>query len=1222
MTVAHPVRNYPYPKMSAIHLPLRLNPSFRILLLWGTLVCGGLRGQDAQIWQKYTGQIADPNIPMLPDYSFAGYKLGNEPIPQDHGHTVFDVTTYGAVANDSRSDHTAIQNAIDAAELNGGGVVFFPPGEFVLNEHTGNETSLTINSSNVVLKGSGSTPGGTIINMKNHMFLPGGTPLYAGPPMIDFSPENTATPTVTNIAQNASRGDKVISVDDASIFSNEKFVRFIMASNTAANSTYLEGKTPRTQWTRINTDGINLSEIHEIESVDTLANTVTIKDPIMDDIDVSWGWTAQTHEMLENCGFEDIHFKANFTDIFDHHKDYIHDSGWTPLIMTRVANSWVRRIRFSNVSTGPQMKLSYASSMLILLVDGNAGHYLAKIGGSSRVLQGLIWDNTSAGQWHGTDISSRATGCVSWRIHAPQSRGFDMHGNFPRNNLIDLYTSSGLSGQGGGVGSLPHHLKGLTIWNQQVLGDPLSNVDLWADCGSTYCGLAVVNPILVGHHGSAVSFLQANVKYEESNGSAVSPVSLYEAQLEDSIGSRPAWMNMALNEYAFLEQAWYAASSSSSLPAEADAHVRSGTYADTNYGSTTGLEVRDPVGVGNYNRKTFLRFDLSSISTPVTGAKLRLVPNGTLTDSYTLREIADDSWSEGGITWNTSPAEGTSLGQKTGNGSAPLEWDVTAWVENERTGDGSLSLAVVSETDNSIYSRFHSREAGAEENRPVLVYTTTPTLSLGAEADAFVRSGVNGDTVYGSSPWLEVKDPSIVGDYSRKTLLRFDLSLISLPVTSAKLRLVPNGTLTDSYTLGHVTDDSWSETSVTWNNSPSEGANIAHEGGAGGGPIEWDVTHQVETERLGDGSISLVVKSETDAAIYSRFHSKDSSTAGSRPMLILSTTPRVELGSVDDAFVRSGTNGDNNYGSSPWLEVVDYAVNGNYNRKSLLRFDLSTVSLPVSSAKLRLITDGTLTDTYLLRQVSDDSWNETGVTWNSSPVEGTLIAQQAGGGANLLEWDVTDYVESEREDPDGISFAVTSESDNGVYSRFRSKDSGVEEDRPELVILTTPVIELGAEADARVRSGVHADTNYGTSAWMVVSDHAATGDYNRKTFLRFDLSSITSPIVDAKLRLVPNGSLTDAYTLRGVTDDSWSESAITWNSSPTEGSVLSVESGTGSAPIEWDVSIQAETERNGDGSMSLAVISDTDNGIYSRFHTKESSSTGSRPVLVITVAEQ
>ncbi len=92
---------------------------------------------------------------FIQDFSFAGYKSGDESIPRIAG-PIFDVTAplYGADPNGQRDATQAIQKAIDAANSGGGGVVFLPAGTYKVSPGTKN-SALLINGNNVVLRGEG-----------------------------------------------------------------------------------------------------------------------------------------------------------------------------------------------------------------------------------------------------------------------------------------------------------------------------------------------------------------------------------------------------------------------------------------------------------------------------------------------------------------------------------------------------------------------------------------------------------------------------------------------------------------------------------------------------------------------------------------------------------------------------------------------------------------------------------------------------------------------------------------------------------------------------------------------------------------------------------------------------------------------------------------------------------------------------------------------------------
>lgn len=65
------------------------------------------------------------------------------------GRQVYNVKKYGAVGNGSTDDHTAIQNAIDAAGTAGGGVVYLPAAAYYIG------SQLLMNKSGVTLLGDG-----------------------------------------------------------------------------------------------------------------------------------------------------------------------------------------------------------------------------------------------------------------------------------------------------------------------------------------------------------------------------------------------------------------------------------------------------------------------------------------------------------------------------------------------------------------------------------------------------------------------------------------------------------------------------------------------------------------------------------------------------------------------------------------------------------------------------------------------------------------------------------------------------------------------------------------------------------------------------------------------------------------------------------------------------------------------------------------------------------
>ncbi len=102
----------------------------------------------------------------------------------------------------------------------------------------------------------------------------------------------------------------------------------------------------------------------------------------------------------------------------------------------------------------------------------------------------------------------------------------------------------------------------------------------------------------------------------------------------------------------------------------------------------------------------------------------------------------------------------------------------------------------------------------------------------------------------------------------------------------------------------------------------------------------------------------------------------------------------------------------------------------------------------------------------------------------------------------------------------------------------------------------------GNGADAVIRNGSFANTNYGAEAHLWAKNDRFT-EFNRKFYLRFDLSSFDDVIDTAVLTLTASssGALTP-YELRvyglkdGHAGENWAESSITFNNAPGNNSSL------------------------------------------------------------------
>ncbi len=157
-----------------------------------------------------------------------------------------------------------------------------------------------------------------------------------------------------------------------------------------------------------------------------------------------------------------------------------------------------------------------------------------------------------------------------------------------------------------------------------------------------------------------------------------------------------------------------------------------------------------------------------------------------------------------------------------------------------------------------------------------------------------------------------------------------------------------------------------------------------------------------------------------------------------------------------DAFVRNGSYAANNYGSDTALIVKSSTASG-YSRSSYLKFSLSGIS-NVSSAKLRIYgrnvenTSGINISTY---GVDNDSWTESGITFNNAPPASTsaLASVSVTDRAMYYEFDVTDNVKTQVAGDKVVSYLVKDPATQNNNLPFNSKENS--QNKPQLIVETS-----------------------------------------------------------------------------------------------------------------------------------------------------------------------
>lgn len=158
----------------------------------------------------------------------------------------------------------------------------------------------------------------------------------------------------------------------------------------------------------------------------------------------------------------------------------------------------------------------------------------------------------------------------------------------------------------------------------------------------------------------------------------------------------------------------------------------------------------------------------------------------------------------------------------------------------------------------------------------------------------------------------------------------------------------------------------------------------------------------------------------------------------------------VPLEAIADSYVRSGDFENTNYGSSDALHIKSDTESYGYNRRSVLKFDLSHwTGSEKNRAVLKVRLMGMNTDYQrsitVSRLVSSD-WTESGITWANIPavdLKGNSEHVNHNDVNRWIEWDVTELVGSEPSN--GIVSLVLEDLGNhsGTANvQFFSKESG------------------------------------------------------------------------------------------------------------------------------------------------------------------------------------
>jgi hypothetical protein len=466
-----------------------------------------------------------------------------------------------------------------------------------------------------------------------------------------------------------------------------------------------------------------------------------------------------------------------------------------------------------------------------------------------------------------------------------------------------------------------------------------------------------------------------------------------------------------------------------------------------------------------------------------------------------------------------------------------------------------------------VHGRVADKDGGASD------YTTTvvvnpPTVSttlrdLRAAADAYVQDGSSAGTNFGLKTELNVRKSSTSGS-NRESYLRFALAggAANSVIDAAHLRFFTRLSAAGSVQLDlyAVSNTTWSETGINWNNRPAAGTSIIASKTIASTTATWidfDVSNYVKQQRAaGATAVAFVLRGHASSTPYAII-SSDEATAN-RPALQLTEhiAPVVLLSSATTSVLEGGTS-------------------------SALTARLSTQpSGPVTVSITRSSGDADVTALPATLTFTPFNWNV------AQPI--TLAAAE--------DADLTNGA---------ATFSFTA---NGGYGATS-------------LVATEKDNDLRPTADSYVRDGTSAASNFGTATALQVRKSTTAGN-TRSTVLKFDLTSLTT-ISSATLRLYGKLDVTTNPSVSvqafAASSTTWTETGVTWNNKPTaSGASLGQISVVGTTASWYTIDLTAWLQSQkaaGKTTAALVLTSPTTTTSMAVFNSDEAASNGPQMVV-------
>lgn len=357
------------------------------------------------------------------DYSYAGENRKYPNLP------LFNVTTYGILPNTQEDVLHKVQQLIDEIGQKGGGIIFFPKGEYLFNKNSRKRSFIQINYSHIYIQGETDSNGKPLTRLVNcnHTLAENKRNPWLSPFFITtgekiqesniffglqfLNKKNIITKSlslsdpgsdgtiltpnfITNIISDSSKGSCVIKVKDTTSLFNIRYIMIGLYNTTldgnlikeilGVNKLLPEWTTAQRAGKEIAPSYQYLTEISEI--IDD--QHIRLARPLLRNIETKYSPKIFKVNMLENISISNIIISSKWNGLFRHHgypryysikQATEMDYGWNGINMKRVAHGVLNNIILENHTNPLYIMDSRNLTIENITIKGADGHQGIKL---------------------------------------------------------------------------------------------------------------------------------------------------------------------------------------------------------------------------------------------------------------------------------------------------------------------------------------------------------------------------------------------------------------------------------------------------------------------------------------------------------------------------------------------------------------------------------------------------------------------------------------------------------------------------------------------------------------------------------------------------------------------------------------------------------------------------------------------------------------------------